>query len=287
MKLSLTQITQTSSSFAKEGRRGIFVLARHSNPPSPPFCKVGGTSLLPDLVLMNYLGLTLFLACTLSTTALAGTVAAVPSPKLDALTRGRTTTAAPAIAAAPAAHKSPARAAPATSAPAAAPATIAAPAVIPASTIASADPKFSRMYLGAQLGDSIVGGLVGLQISKMYSVEARYDYVDTIYLPNENTKSSNLGISGVALFPLKLSDMEPFYVFAKAGYERSTVKKTNSDPGTPPFIPASTTVTTTVRQRLLIGGGAQYDFSKKFSGRVGVNFIGSDNSLYLAVIYKL
>lgn len=224
--------------------------------------------------------LTLFLAYTLSTAALAGTVAAVPSPKLDALTRGRTTTSAPVVAA----RKPPARPAPAATAPAT---PVPAPSATSVETPPAVDPKFSRIYLGAQLGDSIVGGLVGLQISKMYSLEARYDYVDTIYLPNENTKSSNIGISGVALFPLKLSDMEPFYVFAKAGYERSMVKKTYSDPGTPPFIPASTTVTTTVRQRLLIGGGAQYDFSKKFSGRVGVNFIGSDNSLYLAVIYKL
>jgi hypothetical protein len=82
--------------------------------------------------------------------------------------------------------------------------------------------------------------------------------------------------------------MEPFYVFAKTGYERSTVKTTTTDPGlgTPGLLGSSNT-TTIVRGRLLIGGGTQYDFTKKFSGRVGVNFIGSDNSVYLSVLYKL
>lgn len=229
----------------------------------------------------------------------AGTIAAVPSPKMDALTRGRAATAAPetTIVTAPVVRKSSTRTAPAAATPTTSTQTPPSPSTTPIETLASTntavEPKFSRIYLGVQLGDSIVGGLVGLQISKMYSVEARYDYVDTIYLPNSNTKSSNIGISGVALFPLKLSDfklsdMEPFYMFAKAGYERSTVKTTSVDPslGLPGF-PPSNTITTTVKSRLLIGGGGQYDFTKKFSGRVGVNFIGSDNSVYLTVLYKL
>ncbi len=234
----------------------------------------------------------------------AGTIAAVPSPKMDALTRGRATTAAPdtTIVAAPVVRKSSTRSAPTTAATPTTPAPTtpaptsspsAAPIETTAATNSTVEPKFSRIYLGAQLGDSIVGGLVGLQISKMYSVEARYDYVDTVYIPNSNTKSSNFGLSGVALFPLKLSelklsDMEPFYVFAKAGYERSTVKTTVTDPGLgTPGLTGSSNTTTIVKGRLLIGGGTQYDFTKKFSGRVGVNFIGSDNSVYLTVLYKL
>jgi hypothetical protein len=216
---------------------------------------------------------------------------------MDALTRRRATPAAPdtTIVAAPirksSTRSAPAATTPTTPAPTSSP--IATPIETPTATNSTVEPKFSRMYLGAQLGDSIVGGLVGLQISKMYSVEVRYDYVDTVYIPNSNTKSSNIGLSGVALFPLKLSElklseMEPFYVFAKTGYERSTVKTTTTDPGlgTPGLLGSSNT-TTIVRGRLLIGGGTQYDFTKKFSGRVGVNFIGSDNSVYLSVLYKL
>ncbi|NOU00303.1 MAG: outer membrane beta-barrel protein [Gallionella sp.] len=231
----------------------------------------------------------------------AGTIAAVPSPKLDALTGGRTTTTTSEtkIIATPAVRKSTTRTAPVAAAPSAptptstpAPTPITTAIETPIAATVTTDTKPARIYIGTQLGDSIVGALVGLQINKMYSVEARYDYVDTIYLPTSNTKSSNIGLAGVVLFPLKLSDfklndMEPFYVFAKAGYERSTKKITTNDPGIPPFFPATTTVVTTVKSRLLIGGGAQYDFSKKFSGRVGVNFIGSDNSVYLTVIYKL
>jgi hypothetical protein len=31
----------------------------------------------------------------------------------------------------------------------------------------------------------------------------------------------------------------------------------------------------------------QHDFTQKFSGRIGANFIGSDHSIYLTAIYKL
>ncbi len=242
----------------------------------------------------------LLISSLFSTCAMAGVVAPVTSPKLDALTQDNATTApvvTPAVRKSPTRSASartttPAKASPSTVKPAPVSIQIAPPAEIPVTT-APADAKFSRVYLGMQLGDSIVGGLVGLQVSKMFSVEARYDYVDTIYVPNGNTKSSNLGIAGVALFPLKLSDlklsdMEPFYLFGKAGYERSTKKTTSVSPdlGVPGF-PSTTTITTTVKGRLLIGCGAQYDFSKKFSGRVGVNFVGSDNSMYLTTIYKL
>jgi opacity protein-like surface antigen len=136
------------------------------------------------------------------------------------------------------------------------------------------------------LGDSIVGGLLGLQINKMYSVEVRYDYKDTVYEPNNTVKSSSTGIAGVAMFPLKLTDMEPFFIFAKAGYERTKVESTTTDPGIPGFFSPTTTVTTTVRKRVVVGAGAQYDFTRDVSGRIGWNAIGSDHSVYLAAIYK-
>jgi opacity protein-like surface antigen len=142
------------------------------------------------------------------------------------------------------------------------------------------------LYVGAQLGDSVVGGLLGLQINKMYSVEVRYDYKDTVYEPNNTIRSSSTGIAGVAMFPLKLTDMEPFFVFAKVGYERTKTESTTSDPGIPGFFPATTTVTTTVRKRVTVGAGAQYDFTRNVSGRIGWNAIGSDHSANIAAIYK-
>jgi hypothetical protein len=151
----------------------------------------------------------------------------------------------------------------------------------------SVDTDRWRLYAGAQLGDSIVGGLVGLQISKMYSLEARYDYVDTLYQPNNTVKSYSVGLAGIAMFPLKLGDMEPFFIFAKAGYERTTEKSTVSDPGLPGLFPPTITVTTIQRKRVTVGTGVQYDFSRNVSGRFGVNALGSDHSVYLAAILKL
>jgi hypothetical protein len=228
----------------------------------------------------------LTLIAVLAQPAIAGTVAAVPSPKLDALTRGRSTTEASTVTTEPTVRKSSSRMPPKTAAP-----TTGAPPLAPATNVA-APPDTSpaakvrpKLYAGTQLGDSIVGVLIGLQLNKKYAVEARYDYLDTLYLPNGNTKSSIISAAGIALFPLSLSNLEPFDLYAKVGYERNTLKTTVVDPGIPPF-PATTTTTTTVRGRVLLGGGIQYQFGDKVNGRVGMNFIGSDHSIYIAALYK-
>lgn len=218
--------------------------------------------------------------------AYSATLPAVPSPAFDALTRGRTPSATTI-----AAKTAPAKTTTANQTPAAAQAPAPEPAgAIPeksASPNTTSDSTHSKLYAGAQLGDSIVGGLIGLSINKTYSLEARYDYVDTVYLVNTTTKTSSIGIAGVALFPLKLSSPEPFYIFTKAGYERTTVKAVTKDPGIPGLFPPTTTTATTLKKRVLIGAGIQYDFSTRVSGRVGINFIGNDHSVYLAALYKL
>jgi hypothetical protein len=145
----------------------------------------------------------------------------------------------------------------------------------------------TRLYVGAQLGDSTVGGILGLQINKSYALEARYDYIDTVYQPNTTIKGSSTSIVGIGMYPLKLGDMDPFFIFAKAGYERNTTRSTTNDPGIPAYgLPATTTVTTTVRKRVVVGAGVQYDFSRDVSGRIGLNAVGSDHSVYLTAIYK-
>jgi opacity protein-like surface antigen len=149
-----------------------------------------------------------------------------------------------------------------------------------------ADTDRWRVYVGGQLGDSTVGGSIGLQVNKMFSLEAIYNYVDTIYQPNNTVDSHSVGMAGIAMFPFKLSGMEPFSIFAKAGYERTTDKSTTSDPGLPGLFPPTTTVTTTKRKRVTVGAGVQYEFSSNVNGRLGMNAIGSDHSVYLAAIYK-
>jgi hypothetical protein len=142
------------------------------------------------------------------------------------------------------------------------------------------------MYVGAQLGDSVVGGLIGLQMSKIYSLEVRYDYVDPIYQPNNTVESSTADISGLAMFPLKLANLDPFFIYAKAGYEQNTEETTVTDPGLPGITPPTTTTTTVVRKRVTAGAGLQHDFSNNASGRIGINAVGSNHTVYLTAIYK-
>ena len=180
----------------------------------------------------------------------------------------------------------------------AAPATAPAPATLPAKGAAiatapatlpakGAAPETSHwLYVGAQLGDSIVGGLLGLQFTKIYSLEVRYDYVDPVIQPNNKVTASSTGAALVAMFPVKFRGIDPFFLFAKAGYERTQSKSTTSDPGIPGLFPASTSVTNTVTNRATVGAGAQYDFTNNVSGRIGMNAIGSDHSVYLSAIYK-
>jgi hypothetical protein len=144
----------------------------------------------------------------------------------------------------------------------------------------------TRLYVGAQLGDSVVGGMLGLQINRAYSLEVRYDYIDTVYEPNTTTKASRTSVAGIGMYPLKIADIDSLFIFGKAGYERTTTKTTANDPGIPGFFPATTTITTTARKRVIVGAGVQYDFSRDVSGRIGMNAVGSDHSVYLTAIYK-
>jgi hypothetical protein len=152
---------------------------------------------------------------------------------------------------------------------------------------ASKAPDSTGLYLGGQLGDGIAGGMLGLQLGRSYAIEARYDYIETIRQPNTTIKSSIVGGALLGFYPVKVGDLErPLYLFGKAGYERKTTKTTTTDPGIPGFYPATTTKTTAISNRVMIGAGVQYDFSEDVSGRIGANAIGHDHSVYIAAIYK-
>lgn len=142
------------------------------------------------------------------------------------------------------------------------------------------------VYLGAKLGDSTVGGLLGLQFTRRYSLEFSYDYIDTVYQPNYTVKSSTAAVAAVGMFPVKFGELDPFFIFAKAGYERNSTKATTYNPGIPPLFGSTTTVSTTIRKRAVVSVGAQYDFTRSFSGRIGKNAIGTDKSVYIAAIYQ-
>lgn len=135
----------------------------------------------------------------------------------------------------------------------------------------------SPFYAGAQLGDGYIGGFGGYQIDKMYSVEASYIKSDSVSTPLIETDRSSIGVVGVAMFPLTLKGAPPFSLFARAGIERTSTKVKSTIFGT------SISATET---GLVLGGGAQYDFSKNFSARLGLDIEGESDSLYLSALYK-
>ena len=145
----------------------------------------------------------------------------------------------------------------------------------------------SGFYVGAQLGDSTIGALLGYQFSKMYAMELTYDYVDPKYTPTTTLEKSRAGISGLALFPIKFNEMGPMAIYIKVGYGRTTEKLTVNDPGLGiPAFPATTTQTTTLTTGVTASAGAQVELSNNTRARLGVNYVGGDRSVTLAAIYK-
>ena len=143
------------------------------------------------------------------------------------------------------------------------------------------------LYLGAQLGDSTIGALLGYQLSRMYAMEVSYDYVDPKYTPTTSLQISRVGVSGQALFPLRFSEMGPMAIYIKVGYARTTEKYTVNDPGLGiPAFPATSTVTTTLKTGVTGGAGVQVDLSSNTSARIGGNYVGGDRSVYLAALYR-
>lgn len=189
----------------------------------------------------------------------------------------------PAVAPPPFANTAPARTIVAAETAPAAPARLA-----PAAPTRPAPPAASNsgMYIGAQLGDSSVGALLGYQISRMFSMEISYDYVDPVYGPTTKQERSRAGASGLAMFPVKFSEMGPMAIYVKVGYGRSTERFTVNDPGSPPLLPATTSVTTTSTTGVTGGAGIHVDLSNSALVRLGFNVVGSDRSTYLAAMYK-
>ena len=156
----------------------------------------------------------------------------------------------------------------------------------PATTEPGIDTGF---YLGAQLGDSSVGAVMGYQFTKMFGMEISYDYFDPLYTRAVTTTVANknrLGVSGLVMFPIKFSEMGPMALYVKVGYARTTDKVTTDDPGLPPSIPASTFITTTTKTGVTGGAGIHVDMSKSASVRLGVNVVGSEHVTYLAALYR-
>jgi hypothetical protein len=145
------------------------------------------------------------------------------------------------------------------------------------------------LYAGIRVEDNTTGLLLGYQINEKYAIEAhrtnsssQFTHAGVIV----DTSTNSTGIVGIALFPVKLRDVLPCNLFVKAGYERTSTTETYS-------IPASLTYTlpyndkiSNRKNQLIFGGGAEYSFTKYLTGRMGLDFLGSDRSIYLGAIFK-
>lgn len=145
------------------------------------------------------------------------------------------------------------------------------------------------LYGGFQIDDTTSDVFLGYQISNKYAVEVLYSKSDSSLDRagvTVETSTSSKSIVGIALFPIKLRNVLPCNLYIKAGYQRTSKTETY-------FVPASVTLTfsyggkmESYTNQFIFGGGAAYDFTKHVTGRVGVDFVGSDRSVNLAAIYR-
>jgi opacity protein-like surface antigen len=140
----------------------------------------------------------------------------------------------------------------------------------------------SPVYAGVLAGDQYLGVLGGYQIDKMFSVEGHYA---KLLRPDVSfggttikTDISKVGVDLVALLPWKVQKVPELTFFAKGGLEYVSSKVTYSG--------ATNTSISTKETKLTLGGGAQYDVSKNFSGRVGAGVLGYHKELYVSGIFR-
>ncbi len=145
------------------------------------------------------------------------------------------------------------------------------------------------LYTGIQLGDDSIGALLGYQINKRYAVEGHFSRSDSNITHAGITVDSTIvgmGVTGIALFPMQLNEVLPYFLFAKAGLERTTNKENYS-------IPSSVTLTlpfsgniNSHKNQFIVGGGAEYGFTKNIVGRMGIDFVGKDRTINVVAIFQ-
>jgi hypothetical protein len=147
----------------------------------------------------------------------------------------------------------------------------------------------SPVYAGIQIGDDSVAPFLGYQINKMFAVEAHYSKRNSSISHagvTVDTSTVSRGIIGIATFPMKLREVLPYDLFVKAGYVRSSTTDTYSSPASfPSLIPDNGSISSQKNQ-IIIGGGAEYNFSNNLTGRVGLDYLGHDRTINLSAIFK-
>lgn len=148
---------------------------------------------------------------------------------------------------------------------------------------------YTPIYAGVQLDNISGNAILGYQINKTYAVEANYTKASTHIAQSGMTSDTNIistGLSAVIMLPMTLSGGSPYFLFGKVGYQRITKDESY-------FIPASVTSTnpfsgtlSTTENRVIFGGGVQYDFYQALSGRAGIDAVGDKRSVYIGAIFK-
>lgn len=144
-------------------------------------------------------------------------------------------------------------------------------------------------YMGAQLGDSSIGAVMGYQFTKLFGMEVSYDYFDpriTRAITTTTADKNRASASALAMFPMKFSDMGPMALYVKVGYARTIDKVTIEDPGIGGSVAPSTTISTTTKSGVSGGAGIHVDMSKSASVRVGVNVVGGEHNTTLSALYR-
>lgn len=148
---------------------------------------------------------------------------------------------------------------------------------------------YTPFYAGIQ-GDNTSGSaMLGYQINRVYAAEAHYTKSDTHIAHAGVTSDTNIyaaGLSALAMLPMKLSGGSSYFVFIKAGYERINKEETYTIPSSVTLtLPYNDTINS-VENRIIFGGGAQFEFYQNVNGRVGIDIVGDKRSVYLGAIFK-
>lgn len=159
-------------------------------------------------------------------------------------------------------------------------------------TCAPAFAAYTPLYVGVQADNNALTALLGYQINKTYAIEAHYTKSESHIAQSgmtSDTYTVNTGLAALAMIPMKLSGGSPYLFFAKAGYVRITKEESY-------YIPASVTLNplnlsysgteTNTENRVIFGGGVQYDFYEHLSGRAGIDAVGDKRYVYLGAIFK-
>jgi hypothetical protein len=151
-------------------------------------------------------------------------------------------------------------------------------------------PAFAApLYTGLQIDDNAIGILLGHQINRTYAVEAHYSKSSSRTSQDGltiDTSNVGIGIVGIALFPMKLHDVLPYNLFVKAGYEHTSITDTYSIPTSVTLTLPYNGTTNSHKDQLIFGGGAEHDFTKNLTGRMGLDLLGNKRSIYLSAIFN-